>query len=304
MVSYLTSGADNSIKKHVHVKVAFMDRLFTRCCWTACLLAVACVAEAFNLFTNVHPKLCFSLRSDTLNDFRTHGHAVTRNLLSRSAFDAVAGKLWQLAAEQHGMEGVTQGSLGERSMGKLRRVSQFDRIVDPHARHPSVADLALSPLFLGTAAALLGVAQVRLFGDTLFWKRKGHGPTAWHADLWTAPLATDRFITVWLPLGCTSQEDAPLYFQSGTHRHPSVTIQCLPQGKADVGPPGRAGTHHAPLEVGDATWHHGWTMHGSPSLSGSGVDGPGRLAYTASYYCDNDGGLTPLDAELSTNFLR
>lgn len=300
MVSYFRSCTANGINARARISAGSMDRLFTRCCRTACfayLLVAACIAEALNLFTNVHPKLCFSLQGDTLNAFRTHGHAVTRNLLSRSMYDDVAGKLWQIANEKHGMEGATQHLHG---MGRLRRASQFDRVIDPHAQHSSITDLALSPLLLGTAAAFLGVAQVRLFGDALFWKRRGHGPTAWHADLWTAPLPTDRFITVWLPLSCIAgPEDAPLYFQSGTHRHPSVTIQCVNQeGTGDVGPPGHAGTHHAPLEVGDATWHHGWTTHGSPGLSGCGAEGPGRLAYTASYYCDNDGGLTPLDAEL------
>jgi len=301
MVSDFYSGAAKSINTRASVSVAFTDRLFTRCCLTACvacLLAAAYMAETLDFFASVHPKLCFSLQSDTLNAFRTHGHAVTRNLLSRSTFDVVAGKLWQIASEKHGVEGATRGLHAEHSTGRLRRASQFDRVIDPHALHSSVADLALSPLFLGTAAAFLGVAQVRLFGDALFWKRRGHGATAWHADLWTAPLPTDRFITVWLPLACIAgPEDAPLYFQSGTHQHPTVTIQCFNQEDvSEVGPPGRAGTHHAPLEVGDATWHHGWTMHGSPGISGYGVEGPGRLAYTASYYCDNDGGLTPLDA--------
>jgi len=301
MVSGFRARTAKSINTRASVSVAFMDRLFARCCWTACfvcLLVAPCIAEVLDLFASVHPKLVFSLQSDTLNDFRAHGHAVTRSLLSRSMFDAVAGKLWQMADEQRSMEGATQWLHDDRSMGRLRRASQFNRVIDPHVLHSCVADLALSPLLLGTAAAFLGVAKVRLFGDALFWKRRGHGPTAWHADLWTAPLPTDRFITVWLPLGCIAgPEDAPLYFQSGTHRHPSVTIQCFNQEDAvEVGPPGCAGTHHAPLEVGDATWHHGWTMHGSPGLSGCGVEEPGRLAYTASYYCDNDGGLTPLDA--------
>jgi len=297
MTSAFRFRAANGINTRARLTAALIDRLCTVSRWTvffAWLLAAVCIAAALGSSNDVHPMLCFSLQTDTLNDFRTHGHAVTRNLLSRPMFDAVAGKLWQIANEKHSREGATQGVLNERSMG-LQRASQFDRIIDPHSTHSSVKDLALSPLFLGTAAALLGVAQVRLFGDALFWKRRGHGPTAWHADLWTAPLATDRFITVWLPLRCIAgPQDAPLYFQSGTHRHPSVTIQCLPQ-EGGVGPPGCAGTHHAPLDVGDATWHHGWTTHGSPALSGCVTEGPGRLAYTASYYCDNDGGLSPVD---------
>jgi len=140
----------------------------------------------------------------------------------------------------------------------------------------------LNPVMLATAAALLGVAVVELHQDTLFLKRGGHGPTAWHADLWTAPLATNHFVTAWLPLHRVEAAGAPLFFRTGSHRHPRVTIDCF---SPDVSPadllPGDVGEHHAPLEEGDATWHHGWTIHGAPPVREATCS---RLAYAVAYY--------------------
>ena len=54
--------------------------------------------------------------------------------------------------------------------------------------------------FAGVAAALLGVDGVRLYHDQALFKEPGGGPTPWHQDQVYWPLATDRTITMWMPL--------------------------------------------------------------------------------------------------------
>ncbi|CAK0816748.1 unnamed protein product [Prorocentrum cordatum] len=62
-------------------------------------------------------------------------------------------------------------------------------------------DVRRVALALGTAAAaLLGVARVRLYGDALFVKRPGDTATGWHTDAEHVPLDTDRYLTLWVPL--------------------------------------------------------------------------------------------------------
>jgi ectoine hydroxylase-related dioxygenase (phytanoyl-CoA dioxygenase family) len=203
----------------------------------------------------------------------------TRGLLAPEEFAAAAGPLWDIAEEER-LAAESRKAEAMRATGERESVPSalpFVQVHNPSKRHSAARRLALSPALLGAAAALLGVAGVRLYQDSLFWKRPGNGITAWHADLWTVPLDTNNFITVWLPLHRVGEGGSPLFYQSGTHCPDFGGGE--PAGAAD---PGQAGESHTPLEEGDATWHHGWTLHGAPPLGRGGA----RLAYTASYYSD------------------
>lgn len=212
-----------------------------------------------------------------LMEFEWKGHTVTRGLLSPTDFRAVASPLRELAEAEEAAAAARKAEAmrpGDTSGGPL----PFVQVFNPHKKHAATRRLALAPALLATAAALLGVASVRLYQDSLFWKRPGHGETSWHADLWTVPIATNHFVSVWLPLHRVDAGTSPLFY--------------LPQMQEETGPgadpkilpaPGVTGEHHAPLEEGDATWHHGWTIHGAPPLA---EDAPSRLAYTAAYYSD------------------
>jgi len=225
-----------------------------------------------------------ALSSSTLLEFERNGHVATRGLLKPQHLKHVADRLWSVAevernaAEQHAAEFTNDDS------------PPFLQTFNPHRRHAIARELAMSPVLAATAAALLGVACVRLYQDCLFWKRPGDDYTEWHADLWTAPLATNDAVTVWLPLHRVDVEGGPLYFQTRSHRD-LMSFQHSGElesyGHGDFLPPGQSGTHHAPLEVGDATWHHGWTVHGASAIEVPPSDaGRGRLAYTATYFAD------------------
>ncbi|CAK0891115.1 unnamed protein product [Prorocentrum cordatum] len=217
--------------------------------------------------------------------FRQHGHVVTRGLLPEEEFGTAAREMWQLVPGGDGDGPLRPPQRRGQPVGGASR--PFTKIANPHSRIRAALRLAFSPAMLGTAAALLGAASVRLHQDSLFLKRRGEPATAWHADLWTAPLATGRFVTAWLPLHRVEIDGAPLFFKAGSHLKPQVTIQCTPGPEADaLLEPGAVGAHHAPLREGDVTWHHGWTIHGSPPLSGGARS---RLAYTAAYYAEEAG---------------
>lgn len=253
------------------------------------------------------------LSAEILLEFERSGHVVTRRLLLPDEFARVSTALRSIAeaerssAEAHAEEfagavfpgwedvvvvGAEEASefLSEGGEG-LSQAPPFLQTFNPHRRHRVARELALAPVLAATAAALLGVACVRLYQDCLFWKRHGDDATAWHADLWTVPLATNSSVTVWVPLQRVGIDDSPLFFQSRSHRNVSALVHAGQleelglDGEDCKGPPGIFGEHHAPLHEGDATWHHGWTVHGAPALSIGGAPG-GRLAYAATYFAD------------------
>lgn len=231
-----------------------------------------------------------------LLEFERHGHVATRGLLTPAEFAGVAADLREVAfREQEAAARHAVWSMEEAGLGDM--APPFLQTFNPHRRHAAARQLALSPLLAATAAALLGVRCVRLYQTSLFRKRPDDDVTSWHADLWTAPLMTNSFVTMWLPLrGIGARGDSPLFFQSKTHRDLARAVYVEDMEELGIDPdnvpaPGEFGSSHAPLREGDATWHHGWTIHGAPEVSS---DAGERFAYTASYFAD--GAMVPCQA--------
>src|SRR6185312_10791097 len=63
-----------------------------------------------------------------------------------------------------------------------------------------VKPFVLSRRFAGIAAQLMAVDRVRLYHDQALFKEPGGGHTPWHQDQFYWPLASDRTITMWMPL--------------------------------------------------------------------------------------------------------
>jgi Phytanoyl-CoA dioxygenase (PhyH) len=121
-----------------------------------------------------------------------------------------------------------------------------------------------------TAATLLDVPSVRLYQDSLFWKRPGDGPTPWHTDARMAPFDTSHMITFWIPLQAVSQ--GGLVFCSKSHSDFALPYwNDVSEGATDPSSPwnnlekryrsSESCSDYMPLAVGDVTVHSGWTLH-------------------------------------------
>lgn len=141
----------------------------------------------------------------------------------------------------------------------------------------------------GTAADLLGLSsgeRLRLYQDSLFVKRSGDGVTNWHTDLAMAPLDTNRFVTVWLPLQPVASSDeggTALIFASGSHRDVALPFwHGDPRSQPDLDGRGYVEGEAGAFRLGDANWHHGWTLHCAPGNELRAT----RRALAASYFVD------------------
>ena len=149
-----------------------------------------------------------------------------------------------------------------------------------------IRQLVLAPRFARIAADLMGVTAVKLYQDSLFVKQPGHNRSSWHQDHVAAPFVADKpsgmkMVTMWLPLQKSTSDDmGALRFAAKSHQdrrifspdvediHTAGTLSDTHvrslfsiEDAADYMPNQR-------LQLGDATFHDGFTLHGSgPNMS-------------------------------------
>jgi ectoine hydroxylase-related dioxygenase (phytanoyl-CoA dioxygenase family) len=115
------------------------------------------------------------------------------------------------------------------------------------------------------AAALMGVKGVRLYHDQSLYKEPSGGFTPAHADQYYWPLASDRSITVWIPLQPVPAEMGPLAFYKGSQnaafgRDLPISDESEAKITAAMEAQGFPIDEH-PYALGDVSFHAGWTFH-------------------------------------------
>lgn len=160
----------------------------------------------------------------------------------------------------------------------------FLQLFNVWKKSKKLASVALSSSLGKVAADLLGVPAVRLYQDALFIKRVGDGQTQWHSDLNQSPFDGNDFITCWIPLqDIPAPEDggSGLLFATASHRDFALPFWSDPR-ECDCGDRYNIDAHGA-INIGDATFHHGWCLHTANANDLSET----RYAYSVSYVADN-----------------
>lgn len=148
-----------------------------------------------------------------------------------------------------------------------------------------VAEFVLARRFAQIAADLLGVPTVRLYHDQALFKEPGGGPTPWHQDQFYWPIASDRTITLWMPLVDATTEMGTMRFASGSHQEGYLGDLAISDTSeayfADfLSKKGYEIAEAGSMRAGDATFHSGWVLHGAPGNSSDAV----REVMTIIYY--------------------
>jgi hypothetical protein len=250
--------------------------------------------------TGAHPLIECPQRagSDMLLQFARKGHAALRGLLPPDEVRALAAAV-QDAFDTHGLDAYRQalGALlspeaaaavstpeeAQEVLDTKRIHVPFLQLFNLHTSVPDVERIAKSSNLGRIAAELLGVDAVRLYQDSAFWKRSGDGPTPWHTDLKMAPIDTNDFVTFFIPLrALPGGRHAPsLRFASGSHRDVAASYWFNVRANEAMDLSSRYSEEsHGALALGDATAHHGWTLHASPAVP---AESRGRMALTISY---------------------
>ncbi|NDL56166.1 phytanoyl-CoA dioxygenase family protein [Phytoactinopolyspora mesophila] len=161
-------------------------------------------------------------------------------------------------------------------------------------RHSQAAhDLVFSPRLARIAAELLQVDGVRLYADQALYKEPSGGITPWHADQYYWPLSSDRTCTVWIPLQDTPLDMGPLSFAAGSHhfefgRDMKISDESERELQDALAREQFPVDEH-PYDLGDVSFHLGWTFH----RAGRNVGTEPRRVMTV-IYMDADIRVAPL----------
>ncbi|MCK8492266.1 phytanoyl-CoA dioxygenase family protein [Spirosoma sp. RP8] len=115
------------------------------------------------------------------------------------------------------------------------------------------------------AADLIGVQGVRLYHDQALYKEPSGGITPWHADQFYWPLASPNTVTVWIPLQETPMQMGPLAFAEGSqHVEIGRDLEISDESEnilADELQKQKFTVHDTPFDLGEVSYHAGWTFH-------------------------------------------
>lgn len=222
----------------------------------------------------------YEIQGEQVQEFERNGHVQTLDLLNEQEI-TVYQLVISSAVNRFNDE---KRSLAERdTYGKA-----FLQIMNLWRVDESVKKFVLAKRFAYIAAKLLGVENVRLYHDQALFKEPGGGPTPWHQDQNYWPLATNKTITMWMPLVDIPNPDmGMLTFASGSHREGAVSDLVISDESEDAFEQ-YVRQHRFPLvrpaalKAGDATWHNGFTIHNAPGNEGQRM----REVMTIIYYAD------------------
>ncbi len=158
----------------------------------------------------------------------------------------------------------------ERAFGKLHYVSKIHTIFSDAAR------LATDRRVLDVVEELIG-PDILLFDVTYIIKepRSPHH-VSWHQDLTYWGFSADDQVSMWLALSPASEESGCMRVVPGSHKrgrlpHEDVDDETnvLHRGQTVRGVDETRAVS-CPLRPGEASFHHGWTLHASmPNSSGA-----------------------------------
>ena len=128
-----------------------------------------------------------------------------------------------------------------------------------------------SPLQLATDSTVLDVVESLIGPDILLYNvtyiiKEAHAPShvSWHQDL-TRGLSHDDQVSMWLALSVA--DDVAAADASRSHGMAATTMRRPRTTRTSFSrPDGRGSTRKAvlcPLQPGEASFHHGWTLHAS-----------------------------------------
>ncbi len=143
--------------------------------------------------------------------------------------------------------------------------------------------LVFSPRLAGIAARLMEVDGVRLYHDQALYKEAKGGHTPWHCDQVYWPMASDKTVTLWMPLQAVSAEMGPLGFAARSHTMDGDEGRDLTISDESEAVIGEKMADYpffdAPFDVGEVSFHAGWTYH----KAGPNLTDQTRAAFTIIY---------------------
>ena len=200
----------------------------------------------------------YKLSEKETAQFHQNGHIVLRGVVTPEELSvyrpAIAEATKKYSTESRPLE--------ERdTYGKA-----FIQVPNLWTKDSTVRKFVLAKRFGKIAAELMGVDAVRIYHDQALFKEAGGGHTPWHQDQYYWPLDTKHTLTIWIPLVGVSRDMGPLQFIPKSHKEGYLGDfpisdeseryfqNLLRERELDI-------SENPELDAGDASLHHGWSLH-------------------------------------------
>ena len=161
----------------------------------------------------------------------------------------------------------------------------FLQVMNMWREDEEIKEFVFGKRMAGIATELMDVDGVRLYHDQALYKEPGSGITPWHADQFYWPLSNDNIVTAWIPLQPIPLDMGPLAFaESSQDLEIGRNIEISDASEAVlVQALNRFTMHETPFDLGEVSYHSGWTYH----RAGANTSGKARKVMTI-IYMDKD----------------
>ena len=200
----------------------------------------------------------YLLDEHAISRFRSDGFIRLPHVLSAATLADYGPDVSRLVDEGNKLKSVP---LAERSLYD----QAFIQVGNLWTRSDRVREFAFSRRLARIAAELMGTRGVRMWHDQALYKEPGGGFTPWHVDQQYWPMASPHSITAWIPLQAVPMEMGPLCFGRGSHRRRiGRELEISAESEAYIAHEVREqkiDEVQEPYELGDVSFHLGWTLH-------------------------------------------
>ena len=231
----------------------------------------------------MEPKEKYEISGEEKNFFDENGFVFLKNVLSSEETAAYREIIDKVVKDRTKDDKRT---LAERTPYER----EFLQCAHLWGQYPDVKTLTLSPRLGSLAAQLLGADHVRLWHDQALYKVPGGDATQPHLDLSYWPMLDRKAGTIWIALEEVTVEMGAMHFIPGSHNAGidgfDHRIEDALEGRSSllekVSEKLKADPVSYNLKPGDATFHHGLTIH----FTGKNSTDKIRKGMTVIYFAD------------------
>ncbi len=206
----------------------------------------------------------YAVSSEAVAFYRQNGYVKLKHVLSPAVLDYYGDMITDLVFRLNTLtKPMEERTTYERAFLQIMNLWREDE---------QVREFVFSKRLAKIAADLMDVQGVRLYHDQALYKEPSGGITPWHADQFYWPLASPNTVTVWIPLQETPMDMGPLAFAEGSQgveigrdleisdASEKILADALQQQNFNV--------HDTPFDLGEVSYHAGWTFHrAGPNVS-------------------------------------
>ena len=202
----------------------------------------------------------YEITEEQINQFRKDGFIKLKNVLSPkllASFEDIVTKL--VIKYDYRTKPLQDRSTYDQAFIQIMNIWRKDEYVKKYV---------FCKRFSGIARRLMGTSGIRIYHDQALYKEPKGGFTPWHCDQQYWPVSSNKICTIWIPFQETPDEMGPLCFAKGSQEYTEgrdlaisdQSEEFLSKKMAEQG----YEINRAPFELGEVSFHSGWTFHFAP----------------------------------------